>query len=303
MDTQEQLAWEARHRPRAGAAAMLAGILSIGGALYVNASLGTPPKASVVESLARLPSPRGIGSEESLRRPFFMFVSDHVSVLINAALLSGAALFLLGIVLAFLARAARARLTPFPKIALTLPLIGGIAYAVGLVVTAVGTGRYYDDLVAVRTVDGVQNAGGGMLVTGQSINLAGALALGAGLIMVCLNAMRAGLLTRFMGVLGMLCGGLIGLSPFLGTGFSPVQAFWMVALGLLFLGRVPGGEPPAWASGTAIAWPSSAETREARLAARGRAPAVKPEPEPAETTPKTSAPSPATSKKKRKRRG
>ena len=64
----------------------------------------------------------------------------------------------------------------------------------------------------------------------------------------CLHAMRVGLLTRFMGTLGMALGVsivLVALFPLL---------LYVVALGLLFIGRLPGGKPPAWAAGEAIPW-------------------------------------------------
>jgi hypothetical protein len=43
-----------------------------------------------------------------------------------------------------------------------------------------------------------------------------------------------------------------------------VPAAWMVSVGFLFLGRLPGGDPPAWTSGVACPWPSPAEVRAAK---------------------------------------
>ena len=87
--------------------------------------------------------------------------------------------------------------------------------------------------------------------------------------------MRVGLLTRFMGVLGMIVGALF-IIP-LGSSLPIVQAFWLVALGVLFLGRWPAGMPPAWVTGEAQPWPTQQELREARLEKqaerRGAAPA------------------------------
>jgi hypothetical protein len=45
-----------------------------------------------------------------------------------------------------------------------------------------------------------------------------------------------------------------------------VQAFWLLALGMIFLDRVPGGSPPAWKTGKAEPWPSQQELAEARKA-------------------------------------
>ena len=51
-----------------------------------------------------------------------------------------------------------------------------------------------------------------------------------------LNAMRVGLLTRFWGILGVIIG------PGFVFGFAPpVMVFWLIAIGVLFLGRWPRG--------------------------------------------------------------
>ena len=74
-----------------------------------------------------------------------------------------------------------------------------------------------------------------MLVAAQLIGIPGtqaiglaSLALGLGWVVICLNAMRVGLLTRFMGVLGVICGALIVL-PILSP-LPIVQTFWLGAM-------------------------------------------------------------------------
>jgi hypothetical protein len=94
-------------------------------------------------------------------------------------------------------------------------------------------------------------------------------------IMTCVYAMRVGLLNRAMGYLGALVGILYFL-PILAI-LSPqlppiIQAGWYVALGLLFLGRLPGvegGRFPAWARGEAVPWPTAAERRAGVEAGKG----------------------------------
>jgi hypothetical protein len=74
---------------------------------------------------------------------------------------------------------------------------------------------------------------------------------------VPLQALRAGLLTRFFATLGMALGASLILLP-----QAPVLiALWFGYLGLLFVGRVPGGRPPAWEAGEAIPWPRPGEER------------------------------------------
>ncbi len=90
-------------------------------------------------------------------------------------------------------------------------------------------------------------------------------------VMLPLRARRVGLLTPFMGILGAIAGALV---VFQLAGISAiVQAFWLGALGALFLGRWPGGRGPAWETGEADPWPTAADRR-AELA--GEEPAGEP---------------------------
>ncbi len=303
-DVQAQVDREARLRPRVAAASALSALLIIGGPIYAQNQLAPAPRPWVLDSLGRLDDGRPIGREESLRLPFFDFVRDNTATLAINALLIGAAVLLLGAVMLFLARATKARGGALPRIAPALPLLGAVPFAVGgLITNTVGTNEHYDRILEAKTVDGiaaVNDSPGTLLNLGQSVTGIGAITLAVGIVLVCLHAMRVGLLTRFLGVLGILVGVIIGFSPFLGAGFSPVQMVWLLALAVLLAGRWPGGDPPAWPNGVAVPWPSAVEVREAReRAGRDGAPEEAPKPERA-----TSAPSPATSsKKKRKRRG
>jgi hypothetical protein len=139
------------------------------------------------------------------------------------------------------------------------------------------------------------------LVIPQITNDFGLLLIAVGYVMVSLSAMRVGLLTRFMGYLGIIAGVLtiIPLVP-----IPIVEAYWLLALAYLISGRWPSGVPPAWASGRAEPWPKTQRQRPARepLLGRGRGkPAPDPAPEP------VGAPAPGTTrsttpKRKRKRR-
>jgi hypothetical protein len=68
----------------------------------------------------------------------------------------------------------------------------------------------------------------------------------------CLNAMRVGLLPRFWGSLGMALGAVSFI-------FFQFALLWFVYLGVLLIGRVPGGRPPAWETGEAMPWPKPGE--------------------------------------------
>jgi hypothetical protein len=113
--------------------------------------------------------------------------------------------------------------------------------------------------------------------------------------MISLNAMRAGLLSRFMGILGIFVGVLLVIP----IGVQILQLFWFAALGLLFLDRWPGGRGPAWSSGEAIPWPGAAEQRHDMERRRAEQeglvePAAEPEPPTEASRP--------TSRKRRKKR-
>jgi hypothetical protein len=74
--------------------------------------------------------------------------------------------------------------------------------------------------------------------------------------------MRTGLLSRFWGSLGMALGiaTLFGLIIF--------TLIWFIYFGLLVLGKVPGGRPPAWEEGEAVPWPTPGEQAAAELEPR-----------------------------------
>jgi hypothetical protein len=78
--------------------------------------------------------------------------------------------------------------------------------------------------------------------------------------------MRVGLVTRMVGYVGVLSGALF-LFPI--GGLVPiVQGYWLAAIAVTLARRWPSGDPPAWASGTAVPWQPT-QTQRARQDARG----------------------------------
>jgi hypothetical protein len=94
------------------------------------------------------------------------------------------------------------------------------------------------------------------LQASQGLLLPAVLGLVVMMIYVPLQALRTGLVTRFLGSLGMALGASMIL-------ILPIAILAMLAwtgyLGLTFVGRAPGGRPPAWAAGKAIPWPRPGE--------------------------------------------
>jgi len=119
---------------------------------------------------------------------------------------------------------------------------------------------------------------------------------GAGLALTSLAAMRTGLLSRFLGVLGMIVGVLYAV-PLLGGGGGLLQFIWYVAIGLVISGVWPGGRGPAWDEGRPVRWPSAAEKRLAMDGGGGH-------PATANGVPSDDAdePSPRAQRRKRKKR-
>ncbi len=89
------------------------------------------------------------------------------------------------------------------------------------------------------------------LKVAQALLLPAVLGLVVMMIYVPLQAQRVGLLTRFLGSFGMALGAsVILILPLALLGVL----IWTGYLGLLFVGRVPKGRPPAWEAGEAIPW-------------------------------------------------
>ena len=107
-----------------------------------------------------------------------------------------------------------------------------------------------DFLSGPRTVEAVATSSNGLIQVAQILLLLGTFSLAVGMVLVSLNAMRIGLLTRMLGYLGVAAGAMMVLVP-----LPIVQIFWLAALGLILLGRWPGGAPPAWRTGQAEPWP------------------------------------------------
>jgi hypothetical protein len=302
-DAEDQLAWEARQRNPAAAAAAVAAVGIFVGTLWRGLILNDRPTSGILESISRAEQPGPIGGLPSLRIETLEFYDERAASVLLSSVVTAIGYLALGWALTYLAVAVRARRPEFPRFVVYLPLIGGVLQALTTVVAAFGTDSAISSFLdGSRTVDAANDiTASGLTVFATILGLPGALCLALALVFIGLNAMRTGLLTRFMGVLGIITG-VLQILPF-GGPLPVVQCFWLVMLAVLFAGQWPGGVPPAWRTGKAEPWPSSAQIREqrARAAAARRGEAAEPEPHD-EREPVTAGPSPSASARKRKRK-
>ncbi|MEA2194012.1 MAG: hypothetical protein QOG42_446 [Solirubrobacteraceae bacterium] len=314
---QETLAEEERRSTKAGAGALAAGLLTLVGALLAIAGNSGFPTLYLLDTLR---SELGLlpGSGPGPIAKVALFLDDHIVTILAARMITALALALIGVATVFLYRSAKARNPGLNKIALVATISGAVLSVVAGVVAGVALAHDVSTFAGAsqQTEKAARDALADSFTTG-AVQLAGlgSAILGLGIALTALNAMRVGLLTRFMGVLGIIVG-ILSFLPQLEGQLPFVKIFWLLALGVLFLGRWPGGNPPAWQTGDAQPWPSQQEVRERRMAARGESTAQGLE-EPRERRPRRGRPEPpeipapeaprakphsSSKKKKRKRR-
>jgi hypothetical protein len=268
-EIRERVAFETKRRARLGVPAFAGGVLFLLGAITLSATLKGSPTVGVIQGVA--PVVNGQANPPiSPRAAEIRFYDHHAFGLIAGALLSAAAIVVLMLVLLFMFSAARFRRPQTAPISRPLILIGGIGMPVLTVIGEIVQAVAAHNFVAGHdfTTHAVEQ-----VVTKNSIyeilsyiTPLAAIALVAGMVTLMVSTVRVGLQPRWMGIVGGV-GAVIILIP--SQELSLITAFWMVGTGILLMGRLPGGDPPAWSAGLARPWPSQIETRAARDARRG----------------------------------
>ena len=230
-DTEEQLAWERRQAQGAALAALAAAFFTFVGTVWRGLTLGDLPRTSVADAIGLAAQPGPVGEATSLRVQTFEYYQDHATAVVLSSVMVAIGYLALGWTLSYLAAATRARRPELPKIMLYLPIFGGVLQGISTIVSSFATSSAISSFLdGPRTVDAALDIGTtGLAVFAQILGLPGALALALSLVLIALNAMRVGLLTRFMGVLGMITGALQILP--IGGPLPVVQAFWLIMLG------------------------------------------------------------------------
>jgi hypothetical protein len=304
-EIRQQVAREDERRTRLSVPAFAGGFLYLLSAIIITSTLNGLPTVGPLQGLA--PTIAGEANPAvSPRTEEVKFISRHAFPLIAGSVVAAVAVGALTLILLLLFEAAAFRRpTTWPH-ARTLVLGGGVAVALASiaheVVYAIETHNFATghDFTRIAVDSALTKGTANQLVAYLSL-LAG-LALVVGMVVVLVGALRAGLVPRWMGILGMFSGLLI-LLPNVGATLQLVPAFWMVMMGILYAKRWPGappkgGDPPAWEAGEARPWPTRAQMQAERKAGGAAAVAV-----PAAGPAPASKPQQAGTSRKRRKRG
>jgi hypothetical protein len=276
----DQVEWESRYAVPAAVAAFGSALLSVASVVIYNATVGSYNDSAEL----------------------LVAIHKHPAGTIAAAVLQGLAVVVLIPVLLYLLTATLARRPETPAalrpLVLVAPVVAAILGIASAALQVRAANHFFHPLVLLPPHDAISRADHFIRQSpAQAVGYIGFIAgfaVGAAVALVSINAMRAGLLSRFIGILGVILGVLTAIPLFFG-GPSIIQFFWLLALGVLFLDRWPGERGPAWGSGEAIPWPSAAEMRQRTVEQREA------EPEPVQSAVAT-AEHPRSKKRKRKRR-
>jgi hypothetical protein len=275
----EQLEWEARAGQPAAVAAWVAAALIV---------------AALVYRIAALPH----GADNV--KQFLPQVEGHKGPFLVSGILTAVGMLAYIAPLYYLYRVTRFRRPELPSVTRILIIAGPVLFAICAVWFQFRQAHAADQFVAgtLKTNKHAEDVLRHATTAVASLSLAASIAVGFATVLVSLNAMRAGLLSRFMGVLGIILGALFVL-PLIA---SPViQLFWLLALGALFSGHWPGaGRGPAWDAGEAIPWPSPQGGRLGQRIENEDEDAGEPEDEPAADV--VPQPNPRASRKRKKRK-
>ncbi|MGE4427650.1 MAG: hypothetical protein AB7G37_14465 [Solirubrobacteraceae bacterium] len=305
-DPEETVAFERRWLRTAGFAALFAGILPLLGTIVRIMVLQDQPDdvsttISSFQALDRYAAGDVGAGLHGLTAEFAIFRGDNMVGLAVTEILPSLGVLIAAPAIYFLLRAGWRRRPAFPAWLLWLPLVGGVFYGVANIVAQVYYGLEFGnfvDLPAAQQTNGAANDVFATLRDAPGLQIPvtlGNLFFSVSVAVAAITAMSVGLITRFMGIMGIAVVILPILFQADSQGF--LQAFWLIALAIFLLRTGPTARPPAWETGHAVPWPTRAEQLEAAERERHRKQA---ETDAAnEPAPKPKA---GTSNKRRKRR-
>ena len=269
---EETLADEQRRRIPAAVAAIGAAILSLVGSIVAIAGDSEFPVVHLLsalsEQLASNPPELGLKARQVLYLNDHLFQQAGPLEQAGSAAITAVTAAAMAFALAYLYRATYARRPEVGRATVIVIIAGGALVALPGLISGLALAleaRSFADS-SQQTAEAARDVfRSPVLLSGLYLKEFGGLLLGLGFVLLSLKAMSVGLLTRFMGVLGIIVG-VISILP-LGRSLPFVQMLWLIALGMLFLHKWGGaqGLPPAWSTGEARPWPSQQALREARL--------------------------------------
>jgi hypothetical protein len=265
-EIRQQVAEESERRSRLSVPSFAGGFIYLLSAIVISSTLNGAPTVGVLEGLK--PALSGVADPTvSPRATEVKFISHHALPLIAGSFLAAVSIGALTVILLLLLDATTFRRPNTWSLAKPLVIAGGVSVAVASlahqIVGAIETHNFAvgHDLTSSAVDQALTKSSPNLIVAYLSL-LAG-LALAAGIITVMINALRVGLLPRWMGILGMFTALLIFL-PIGGAELQVVPAMWMVMMGVLYSGKWPGGDPPAWTEGVPRPWPTRAQVQAER---------------------------------------
>jgi hypothetical protein len=229
--TPEQIADERRRGRLVAAAAVVAAALSAAAAVWSNALGNDAPERNKPAELR--------------------YFDRHGGALIASWTFRGVALLLLLAVTVHLYRATKARRPDEPQVVLVMGVYGPLAAGIGTIAAGIALALAASSFAdrQFQTIDAADDAIRTVTLIGL-LSVSGYLALAFWFVKASLDAMRIGLLSRFMGIAGVMVGpGLLLISGL----FQFLLPVWLLAIAALFAGFGLRGLPPAWEAGKAVA--------------------------------------------------
>jgi hypothetical protein len=265
-EIREQVASEVERRNRLSVPAFAGGFLYLLSAIIVFKTLNGGPTVGLFQGLG--PALSGVANPaHSPATAELKYLSHEGFALISGSVLAALSIVALVLVLLLFCDAVEFRRPHSWRLARPLVLYGGIAFAVLSVARQLTSAIVAHNFAvghdfSVHAFEKATTGSGANLIVGVLGPLAG-IALAAGMIGVLVNTVRVGLLPLWMSVLGSFSA-LLLFFPIGGADLQVVPALWLVVAGVLFIGRWPKGEPPAWSAGESRPWPSQAQLRAER---------------------------------------
>ncbi len=251
MNRRNVLAWEERWATPTALASLAAVLFVIGAIVVATQGVGSAS-----------------GDSELLRN-----VDAHRSAQLASSILQAIGIALLAAPLYYLFRAAKARSDRMRGQLVGVVIAAPLFLAVLAILSGVSTLHAASDFVGSEVphllAKGVKlNSDHANEIAKETIDDAPLRPLAAGfgiggqigfvvaMVYTCLYAMRVGLLTRFWGSLGLALGAVSFL-------FFQFTLVWFIYFGILLLRR--GSQPPAWAAGEPIPWPTAGDKAAAAM--------------------------------------